>query len=271
MPAAALCNIFFRKCFFFFFFYVVEKLSKVTCKNCYCGPNICVSIRSQPDSFTVQIIDNEYVVYGSELLIRYNPHVGMFSYREVKPVNVVLNEIAIEFEEDYAVQDCRLFLPMNIKGSNNFRNCSFLCVSVCIFLGRNIFILHFDFFYFNVIIGVSNSRIIFQSININIARTVYLRIRNIINITFSKVAVVSAAIDCTDTFKFVVIFHVTFSSIFSASQQRYWQKLISITYYFLYLHFLRALLICLSYLRDLYYLSLLLLDFLFFLLNFVRF
>ncbi|XP_011690381.1 PREDICTED: uncharacterized protein LOC105451558 [Wasmannia auropunctata] len=110
---------------------------------------------SQPDSFTVQITENEYVVYGTELLIRYNPHVGIFSYPEIKPVNVAFDETFIEFKgymspeyplakqlseklswnasgiilgigtlqklgkEDYAVQDCRLFLPTNIKGSTN--------------------------------------------------------------------------------------------------------------------------------------------------------
>ncbi|XP_036148710.1 uncharacterized protein LOC105828770 isoform X2 [Monomorium pharaonis] len=112
---------------------------------------------SQPESFTVQITENEYVVYGTELLIRYNPHVGIFSYSEMKPVNVVFNETVIEFKgnmlpeysviqqyispeilswnasgiilgigtlqklskEDYVVQDCRLFLQINIKGSAN--------------------------------------------------------------------------------------------------------------------------------------------------------
>ncbi|XP_024874551.1 uncharacterized protein LOC112456324 [Temnothorax curvispinosus] len=112
---------------------------------------------SQPDSFTVQITENEHVVYGTELLIRHNPHVGIFSYPEIKPVNVVFNETVIEFKgyvspkypvtqqyisseklswnasgiilgigtlqklskKDYAVQDCRLFLPTNIKGSTN--------------------------------------------------------------------------------------------------------------------------------------------------------
>ncbi|XP_011870197.1 PREDICTED: uncharacterized protein LOC105563308 [Vollenhovia emeryi] len=112
---------------------------------------------SQPDSFTVQITENERVVYGTELLIRYNPRVGIFSYPEIKPVNVVFDEAVIEFKgrvssehpvnqrytsseklswnasgiilgigtlqklskDDYAVQDCRLFLPTDIKGSTN--------------------------------------------------------------------------------------------------------------------------------------------------------
>ncbi|XP_077277814.1 uncharacterized protein LOC143905980 isoform X2 [Temnothorax americanus] len=112
---------------------------------------------SQPDSFTVQITQNEHVVYGTELLIRHNQHVGIFSYPEIKPVNVVFNETVIEFKghvspkypvtqqyisseklswnasgiileigtlqklskEDYALQNCRLFLPTNIKDSTN--------------------------------------------------------------------------------------------------------------------------------------------------------
>ncbi|KAL6265518.1 hypothetical protein P5V15_002313 [Pogonomyrmex californicus] len=116
-----------------------------------------LTICSQPHSFTVQIIENEHVVYGTELLIRHNPYIGIFSYPEIKPVNVVFNETIIEFKgymspeypviqqdispeklswnasgiilgigtlqklskEDYAVQDCRLFLPTNIKGSAN--------------------------------------------------------------------------------------------------------------------------------------------------------
>lgn len=111
---------------------------------------------SQPDSFTVQITENAHVVYDTELLIRYNPHVGISSYPEIKPVNVIFNETAIEFKgymfsenpttqhtspeklswnasgiilgigtlqklskEDYVVQDCRLFLPTNIQSSDN--------------------------------------------------------------------------------------------------------------------------------------------------------
>ncbi|XP_039303606.1 uncharacterized protein LOC105196701 isoform X2 [Solenopsis invicta] len=113
-----------------------------------------VIVCSQPDSFTVQITENEHVVYDTELLIRYNQHVGIFSYPEIKVVNVVFDETVIEFKgnmsqeymiqrsheklswnasgiilgigtlqklskEDYAVQDCHLFLPANIKGSAN--------------------------------------------------------------------------------------------------------------------------------------------------------
>ncbi|XP_011342958.2 uncharacterized protein LOC105282599 [Ooceraea biroi] len=111
---------------------------------------------SQPNVFTVQITGNEQVVYGTKLLIRHSPQVGIFSYPEIKPVNVVFNESIIEFtgytsfqrsaiqdllperlswsasgiifgigtlqklsSENYAVQECRLFLPSNIKASSN--------------------------------------------------------------------------------------------------------------------------------------------------------
>lgn len=112
---------------------------------------------NQPDSFTVQITENARVVYDTELLISYNPRVGILSYPEMKPVNVVFDETSIEFKgymspehpttqqhisseklswdasgiilgigtlqklskEDYVVQDCHLFLPTNIKSSNN--------------------------------------------------------------------------------------------------------------------------------------------------------
>lgn len=63
--------------------------------------NVCVSVCSQPDSFTVQITENEYVVYGTKLLIRYNSHIGIFSYPEIKPVNVVFDETVIEFKGNY--------------------------------------------------------------------------------------------------------------------------------------------------------------------------
>ncbi|RLU23192.1 hypothetical protein DMN91_003395, partial [Ooceraea biroi] len=52
---------------------------------------------SQPNVFTVQITGNEQVVYGTKLLIRHSPQVGIFSYPEIKPVNVVFNESIIEF------------------------------------------------------------------------------------------------------------------------------------------------------------------------------
>ncbi|XP_067209928.1 uncharacterized protein [Linepithema humile] len=112
---------------------------------------------SQPNNFTVQITENKHVVYDIELLIRYNPYVGIFSYPETELVNVVFNESIIEFKgyilpeyavtrsdlslerlswnasgiilgigtleklssENYAVRKCRLFLPTNIKSSAN--------------------------------------------------------------------------------------------------------------------------------------------------------
>ncbi|KYM97431.1 hypothetical protein ALC62_11723, partial [Cyphomyrmex costatus] len=77
---------------------------------------------SQPDSFTVQITQNEHVVYGTKLLIRYNPHIGIFSYPEMNPVNVVFDQTFTKFDrklnkKKYTIPDCRLFLSMNIKDS----------------------------------------------------------------------------------------------------------------------------------------------------------
>ncbi|XP_014486902.1 PREDICTED: uncharacterized protein LOC106750817 [Dinoponera quadriceps] len=113
---------------------------------------------SQPDSFTVQITENEnVVVYGTELLIRYNPRAGIYALPGTDAVNVVFNESTIEFKgymsheypatlpwgsperlswtssgiilgtgmlqelskEDYALQECRSFLPKNINSSVN--------------------------------------------------------------------------------------------------------------------------------------------------------
>ncbi|EFN76406.1 uncharacterized protein LOC105190555 isoform X2 [Harpegnathos saltator] len=113
---------------------------------------------SQPDSFTVQITENEnVVVYGTELLIRYNPRAGIHLFPGADAVNVVFDESSIEFKgymspeypvalpfgsperlswnssgiilgtgtlrklsrEDYIVRECRLFLPKNIKSSVN--------------------------------------------------------------------------------------------------------------------------------------------------------
>lgn len=53
---------------------------------------------SQPDSFTVQLTENEnVVVHDTELLIKYDPHAEIYPLNEIDAVNVVYNESTIQF------------------------------------------------------------------------------------------------------------------------------------------------------------------------------
>ncbi|KAH0948687.1 hypothetical protein HN011_004140 [Eciton burchellii] len=121
------------------------------------GKSSQLIVCSQPNVFKVQISGRgEYVVYGTKLLIRHSPQVAIFSYPGIAPVNVLFNESIIEFRGytsfqpptikdvlperlswrangiilgigrfqklssgDYALRECRLFLPSNVKTSTN--------------------------------------------------------------------------------------------------------------------------------------------------------
>ena len=72
----------------------------INCKNCYYDSNVCISICSQPDSFTVQIIQNGYVVYSAELLlISMQPTHQNFLFPEMNLVNVVFDQTFTKFRK----------------------------------------------------------------------------------------------------------------------------------------------------------------------------